>query len=126
MSNMPWIDAYEPRDWTVYQLSIRNPDGPVLADVMDEFEVCGAESGWAAELYKKAESSSSKPPNFFFWDLEQMSADHNAFGINKLGRLTAEWNGHPAGSLVMVTYEGMSEDFSDLGASQRTYFVENT
>lgn len=125
MSDMPWIDAYVPHDWSVYQLYVRNPDGPVLADAMDEFKVCGAESGLAENLFKYADICGNKPPNFFFWDLEQMAADHDVFGVNKLGRLTAEWNGHPIGSLVMVTYEGISEGLSDLGTSQRTYFVAN-
>jgi hypothetical protein len=49
-------------------------------------------------------------------DFEQIAADHNPFGLSKLGRLVNEWNGHAVGSLVMVTYEGVEE-------GKLTYFV---
>ena len=83
---------------------------------MQQFNICGSKSRLAARIHNAHQISAGKPPNFFFWDLEQIAAGHKVHGLSAVGKLTSEWRGHPVGSLVMVTYEGVS-------LHQLTHFV---
>ena len=108
MPNMPWIDTYQPQNWKLY--SIPMPETPGLINVMDEFVVCGTDSVMARQVHEAWQSRGGTPPQFFFFDFEQMAADHSGTaGLSQLGRLAEEWQGHPAGTLVMITYEGIEQ-----------------
>lgn len=105
MPDMPWIDEYETHEWTVF--TIQTDELPILTPLKATVRACSAESQMARDTYQRT-CRISTVPEFFFFDLEQMAGNHNVFGVSDIGTLASEWRDYPAGSLVMVTYEGMN------------------
>lgn len=110
--DMPWISAYKPRDWSLYEVSIPSEERDLLLRSSQEIEdnelfVCGGESEKAKDWWERSHSVKG----LFFFDIEQvwsMGFD-KAYG-GYLLRLVEEWKGHPKDSLVFVTYKGVDED----------------
>jgi len=102
-----WIDAYQPRSWTLHRIDISFTTelDSLLAE--SGLEVCGGESQVAAAYWERTKSVE----NMLYFDMEQllgMDLDR-AYGVDRVGILTAEWQGHPAGSLVMSIYRGVRD-----------------
>lgn len=117
----PWITAYQPREWSVYQVFVPSEDWLTLTESLDPrcgLVTCQSESQMAADIWKRTASVRG----VFFPDFEQllgMNLD-DVYGAD-LAVLTAEWKGHPAGSLVMTTYKGVREEprFMTIGVASK-------
>lgn len=119
MTDKPWIDQYEPREWTVYQIPLHDKDAePNLRETSEQFVIYGAESTAAAESYDRHVRLGTPRPNFFFYDFEQIAADRDKVYGCKLMELAEPWRGHPSGALVLITYEGI-----DCSPQLLTYLV---
>lgn len=108
----PWISVYEPKKWSVYTVAVSSPENQTLHASLrrlgdEELLVCGAESEAAARHWKRNHSVEG----VLFYDAEQLLAMEfdRVYGVSVVGILTAEWNGHPVGSLVMSVFKGVTE-----------------
>lgn len=119
----PWLHAYEPRSWKQYAVGIEAKSEQPPTVPCADFVVCALESIKAALHWNDQQTGRSVPP-VFYYDVEQLlGADlDTVYAIDGLGRLSEDWNGHPAGSLVMQTYKGCSGP--DASKFTYTYLVE--
>ena len=114
MSDKPWIDKYEPREWSVYDIPISDKvKFPPTHELDSKIEVCDAESPMAKYVWTG---------NHFFVDMELMATDlPMTAGCGRLEQLSEDWNGHEPGALVMLTYIKVTDD-----PPMFTFLVEQT
>ena len=113
VSNMPWVDTYQPHTWRVHEVLMSDPDQPPTEQA-NELQTCTTESLMAKSLWDNKSIT-----NVFYLDLEQMAADYSGIhGSAPLARLTTDWRGHSAGALVYHIYVG---DF----VTRRTFLIED-
>lgn len=107
----PWFADYEPRSWKQYAIGVdaRSEQPPTVP--CEDFVVCALESLKAALHWRDQQAERPVSPAFYY-DAEQLlGADFDevsALHPDGLGRLSEDWNGHPKGTLVMLTYKGCS------------------
>jgi hypothetical protein len=106
----PWLDNYPTRKWTIVVVGTASLEYRQLMESVDERHsifVAGAEGGRAENHWKVNPSDK----NVLYFDYEQIvSMDFDrVYGIGAIGFLKKEWMGHPAGSLIMVTYRGVCD-----------------
>lgn len=109
MDDMPWISAYKPKEWTLHEIKLHSEEFIALFSALEEvYEselfVCAAESEAASNRWNERKSVEG----MLFHDMEQILAMNldRVYGVHDVSHLKKEWNGHPAGSLVMIIYKG--------------------
>ena len=102
---MPWIDGYTPNEYAAYKVEAGSPDVPPL-ELTTTFCVCDAESEMARVHYKAGCQNSH-----FYWDMEVLlgAGRDKVYAGNGPFILSRPWNGHPAGSIVLQTFEGIED-----------------
>lgn len=111
------LDGYAARRWSTYVVTPAEGQLMPFEPTDNEFLICSADSDMARAL---AEQESYNPAAMFFSDFEQLAAGHNVYGVGPLVRLADEYEGHPAGKLAFVSYEGMEND-----TPEYTIFIED-
>ncbi len=103
----PWLNDYEPRSWKQYEVDVdaRAEQPPTVP--CEDFVVCALESLKAALHWRKQQDGLPVSPAFYY-DVEQLlGADFDdVYAVEPLVRLSEDWNGHPKGALVLLTYRG--------------------
>lgn len=106
---MPWVDAYEPHEWTVHTITLQEAEALTkkLRPIRDgEVVVCGAESPAAADHWRRE----GNVDRVFYYDFEQMAMGlDKTYGVADFGVLLEPWNGHQAGALVLSVYSGVTK-----------------
>lgn len=120
MSAIDLEKEYTPRNWKVYELEIGD-DYRTLRELLTSTEEtglksCGSSSEVAIDHFKRTGSVEG----LFFFDTEQifMDLDDVVYGQMALGKLTQEWRGHPAGSLVFAVAKGVDEGKFTIGVEK--------
>ena len=111
---------YTPRNWAVYELEI-GVEYRTLRELLTSTEEtglksCGSSSQVAIDHFERTGSIEG----LFFFDTEQvfMDLDDVVYGQMALGKLTQEWRGHPAGSLVFAVTKGVDEGKFTIGVEK--------
>lgn len=104
----PWLDDYQAKKWTVYKVDAVSSDYAKFNSLVGKTDiyVCGAESERAKELWENG-----RREKILYFDFEQlfgMDMDQ-VYGVGSVGVLTEEWMGHPAGSLTMSVFRGITD-----------------
>jgi|SRR3989344_2880301 len=108
----PWLAQYRTKKWQTYELVFTGEEHRALqAKMCTNMEacgimVCGAGSGYSVSHVQRNGSVN----NLFFFDLEQTEG----MGLGECfhpeyGFLTSEWRGHPRGSIVLISANGLYE-----------------
>lgn len=123
MSDMPWVDKYEPRRWEVYRVAAGSSEEPKLGPLPTPICVCTAESDIARSHYEIGQRLPDMAHPHLYYDFEQLLAAKldKVYGMVGPEALRVEWNGHPAGTMVLTTYAGV-----DQNPPHFTYLVEKT
>ena len=110
---------YTPRNWAVYELEI-GVEYRTLRELLTSTEEtglksCGSSSQVAIDHFERTGSIKG----LFFFDTEQVFMDlDGVYGQLNLGKLTQEWRGHPAGSLVFAIAKGVDEGKFTIGVEK--------
>ena len=119
MEETPWISVYRPKRRMVYEAPCGFGEkawSELQESLSEERElfVCYAGDDLPIKDYWKRTNSVE---GVFFADIEQISGQTSGmgldrvYGVYRVARLTKEWRGHEAGSLVMVTCRGVARKF---------------
>jgi len=111
------LDGYIPRSWSTYIIDI--PEGMLLPTrpLTNKLVSLTSDSVAAAKL---AEDPGYDASQYFFYDYEQIVTGHDVYGCGPVCELASEYEGHPDGKLLFVSYEGMENEVPNY-----TLFIEN-
>lgn len=115
-TNSP-LDGYDARSWSTYVIDITEGIGLPTRPLSQNLVGMNSDSPEALRL---AESENYDASRYFFYNFEQMSAGFNVYGCGPLCELESEYEGHPEGKLLFVSYEGMEND-----PPSYTLFIQN-
>jgi len=101
------LDGYQPRSWKTYPISMEEGQHLPTAGAHEEFLGCPLDSPLTVGI---AQQDSYLPERMIFFDYEQMVAGHTVYGTGSVMRLTDTYQGHPAGKICFVSYEGLDLD----------------
>lgn len=101
------LDGYDHRSWSTYIIDI--PAGMVLPTRPLSQNLVGMNSD-SPEALRLAEEPDYDASRYFFYNFEQIAMGHNVYGCGPLCELADEYEGHPEGKLLFVSYEGMEND----------------
>jgi hypothetical protein len=102
---------YVPHEWELIEVPI---EGPLLnvSEGVQCLTICSSDGGFAQKFYERNQNING----LFFVDQEMvMMGFDRQYGVHSLRQLKEEWQGIPAGTVILLTFRGADEGMYTIG-----------